>query len=188
MVTKLKILLRAGLGLLGLVWALGLPAHAGNPPIQAPSASSGKTVQTARLGKINVTAMKKLVQTLQQVKVALNTPFTDSAKDVNQMVCLLHTGMHGMRVMGDATLECGTQGWFSMRRSGTQLGLGPQLGGMSEETDAAPTLGHPWHSIRLINYRQLMVLRALLKQLPAPGKGTVMVVDKGGKPVLTVKH
>ncbi len=33
-----------------------------------------------------------------------------------------------------------------------------------------------------------MVLRALLKQLPAPGKGTVMVVDKGGKPVLTVKH
>lgn len=177
MAAQSKTLLRAGLGLLGLVWVLGLPAHAGNPPIQAPSASSGKTAQTAHLGKINVTAMKKLVQTLQQVKVALNRPFTDRPKDVDQMVCHFQAGA----LYGEPSLACGTQGWYSMRRTASQLAW---MTGAA----AVPTLGHPWHRVRQLNYRQLMYLRKLLKALPPPGKGEVVVVDKTGKPILTVKH
>ena len=48
---------------------------------------------------------------------------------------------------------------------------------------AVSTLGHPWHSIRELNPRQLAVLRELLRELPPPGQGLIEVVNDGQAPL-----
>ncbi|MHB8405381.1 MAG: hypothetical protein ACYDCJ_08175 [Gammaproteobacteria bacterium] len=148
----------------------------GNATPPSSSANVNTKSKTTNLGKINVTAMRELIKTLQVVKVALKTPFSDHAADADQVVCRLNTSG------GYGYLDCGTQGWYTMRRDsfGTVLLNGTMI--------PQPTRGHPWHSVCQLNLRQLMNLRALLKKLPAPGKGGVVVVDKNGKAVMTVKE
>ncbi|MDE2345365.1 MAG: hypothetical protein KGL13_02745, partial [Gammaproteobacteria bacterium] len=104
-------------------------------------------------------AMKNMVEALRQVKVALHTPFSDNPKLVDQMVCRFGTNQPGHRTAG--ILECGTQGWYSMRREATQLEL---LTGQA----AVPNRGHPWHGVRILDHTQLLYLRKLLKVLPPP--------------------
>ena len=45
-----------------------------------------------------------------------------------------------------------------------------------------PTLGHPWHIVRLLNHEQLEALRSVLGKLPAPGKGEVEILDEAPAP------
>jgi hypothetical protein len=147
---------------LSTVWADG-PAPA--PPSSAPAAGS-----TAQLGKIDVKGLKVLVETLREVKVAVKRPFGNDPAHFDDMVCRLgdDEGSHISMV-----LECGTQGWFSMRRDQYLFGGGY----------AVVTLGHPWHMIRPLTPRQMKTLRDLLREIPAPGKGDVKVLDDQNVPV-----
>lgn len=140
--------------------------------VAASASTSQAKVTTAELGKVNVKATRQLVQTLQQVKVALKRPFDPSRNLEDAMVCRL---WHG-RMSG--ALECGTEGWFTRRRDDAQRawrGMGP-----------APVIGHPWHSMHPLNYRQMMVFRKLLKEFPPPGS-VVQIVDANGNVLMTIQ-
>lgn len=181
-------------GLLGIVGALPVRVDAVSQSTstvtattRAETPSSGKS-QTANLGKINVTATRELIKTMQVVKVALNQPFSNSGDKADVVVCRIITGHGHLNVqerMG-AVLECGTNSWFTWQRETCNNG------GMA----ACTTGGHgvaaykrkgAWHSMRALNLQQLMALRELLKELPAPGKGDVVVVDKNGKAAMDIK-
>ena len=114
--------------------------------------------------------MEHLLKTLQQVKVALHKPFSDNPKLVDQMVCRFGTNQPGHRSAG--VLECGTQGWYSMRREAMQLAL------MTGQA-AVPARGHPWYSIRMLDHTQLLYLRKLLKVLPPPASDVQVIEDLG---------
>ena len=104
------------------------------------------------------------------MKVALKAPFDNSPKHYDDMVCRIRDN-DGFRAQG-VLLECGTQGWFSMHRSGYHQNMA-----ITDPDNAAITnLGHPWHIIRLLNHEQVDALRSVLGELPAPGKGDVQVV------------
>ncbi|MDE2461218.1 MAG: hypothetical protein KGL98_08205, partial [Gammaproteobacteria bacterium] len=75
-------------------------------------AQPGAKPVTMELGKVNVTAMRRMIETLEQVKVALKRPFDNDPKHVDQMVCRLYPGV----VYVKPILECGNQGWFARRR------------------------------------------------------------------------
>ncbi|MGH8403606.1 MAG: hypothetical protein ACRESO_09425 [Gammaproteobacteria bacterium] len=171
-------------------------ARADAPASNAPTVTTAKNspapateqTQTTRLGKINVTAMKELVKTLQVVKVALHESFSDSASQANVVVCRIVEGHGYLNVqerMG-AVLECGTNSWFTWQRDKCRIG------GMAACTPNGPGAAAykrkgAWHSMRALNLQQLMALRQLLKELPPPGRSDVVVVDKSGKTVTTVK-
>ncbi|MDE1984842.1 MAG: hypothetical protein KGL98_11660 [Gammaproteobacteria bacterium] len=157
---------------------------------QTPALPSAKPV-TMELGKVNVIAMRRMIQTLQQVKVALKRPFDDNPKHVDDMVCRLHPASfrHNQEV-----LECGNEGWFSSRRDITQRALAGgdwqrAANADSEVANDGPSqeYGHPWHAIRALTGTQLMYFRQVLNALPAPGQGMVTVFDKNGKAVMTIK-
>lgn len=140
----------------------------------APAPAAGTTTQ---LGKVEVNSIKPLVETLEQMKVAMTTPFDNDPKHYDVMVCRLKTAID-TRASG-RILECGTQGWFNMQRSiyarEMNVVTDPSMTG-------TPTLGHPWHSERLLNFKQLQALRAVLGKLPQPGKGDVEVVLDDAQP------
>ena len=173
-----------------------------SPTIQTPARNAHTTATTKinpetpviQLGKVNVNAMRVLIQTLQGVKVALKIPFDDNPKHVDEMVCRLHAGV----VDSEPWLECGNQDWFARRRDQTQMGLtagGWSNGGLQmaldantpEMSGASSEYGHPWHTVRFVNRRQIIYFRQILNALPEPGKGNVVVVDAKGKTMLTVK-
>ena len=137
----------------------------------APPAATVKHLDKMKLGTVEVTGLKPLVEALRELKVAVKRPFDNDPAHFDDMVCRFddhplgtHTGM---------LLECGTQGWFSMRRNFYQYG-----GAMQGSEPAVSTLGHPWHSLRALDPGQLAALRELLKQLPPPGQGDVQIVDE----------
>lgn len=154
-------------------------------------AQPGAKPVTMELGRVNVKAMRELVKTMQQVKVALKRPFDNDPKHVDYMVCRLHpvSFRHNQEV-----LECGNEGWFSSRRDITQRAV---AGGNwqraanadSEVGNDGPSqeYGHPWHAIRALTGTQLMYFRQVLNALPAPGQGKVTIFDKNGKAVMTIK-
>jgi len=179
-----------------LILDSGLSAHADNPSSHAPlatvttgpSAASAKRSPSANLGKINVTATRELIKTMQVVKVALNQPFTNSSDKADVVACRIISGHEHMDVqerMG-AVLECGTNSWFTWQRETCNNG-GLTACTMGGPRAAAYKRKGAWHSMRALNLQQLMALRELLKELPAPGKGDVVVVDKDGKAVLAIK-
>ena len=158
------------------VWALDGPAPAAStvPAVTNPAPAQLTKSKDVHLGKVEVTGIKPLVETLQEVKVAVKRPFDNDPAHFDDMVCRLGDAL-GSHIT--TTLECGTQGWFSMRRNSYG---GPTLGAA---TFSSPTLGHPWHMIRALNSHQIMVLRELLKVLPPPGQGQVEVIDDGQAPL-----
>ncbi|HVC37290.1 MAG TPA: hypothetical protein VNF46_02700 [Gammaproteobacteria bacterium] len=180
-----------------LVCLLGLyflkPAHADTLPPDAspatarasPSASPTKAPQSANLGKINVTAEKELIKTLQVVKVALHEPYSDSRAQADVVVCRIIQGHGHLDVeerMG-AVLECGTNSWFTWQRERCQNS--PDLAACAADvSSAAYKRKGAWHSMRALNLKQLGALRQLLNTLPPPGKGQVVVVDKTGKTII----
>ena len=143
-------------------------AIAGAPAAGTRAPAAGTTAQ---LGQIEVNSIKPLVETLEQVKVAMTTPLDNDPKHYDVMVCRLKTSIDSRA--GGRILECGTQGWFNMQRS-------IYAREMNVVTDpsmtSTPTLGHPWHTERLLNFKQLQALRQVLGKLPEPGKGDVEVV------------
>ncbi len=153
-----------------------------------PPSSSAKS-KTTNLGKINVTAMRELVRTLQVVKLALNEPFSSSRAKADTVVCRIITGygyVHVQERMG-AVLECGTNSWFTWKRD-TCHDRYP-VGCISNGPGAAAYKRKgAWHSMHTLNLQQVMAMRTLLKKLPPPGKGEVVVIDKNGKAVMTVKE
>jgi len=176
---------------------------AGNPPqsISTPAGPSGNATppsssanvntksKTTNLGKINVTAMRELIKTLQVVKVALNEPHSTSRDKANVVVCRIITGHGHMAVqerMG-AVLECGTNSWYTWHSDKCRIGSWAACTPNGLPAAAYKRKG-AWHSMHALNFQQLMALRALLSKLPAPGKGGVVVVDKNGKAVMTVKE
>ena len=179
-----------------LVLGTGLSVHADNLSPHAesttvtttPNATSAKESQNANLGNINVTATRELIKTMQVVKVALNQSFSNSSDMADVVVCRIISGHEHMDVqerMG-AVLECGTNSWFTWQRetcrNGGLAACAPNGAGA-----AAYKRKSAWHSMRALNLQQLMALRELLKELPAPGKGDVVVVDKNGKAVMAIK-
>ncbi len=154
----------------------------------SPSAASVEKPQNANLGNINVTATRALIKTMQVVKVALNQPFSNSSDKADAVICRIITGHGHLDVqerMG-AVLECGTNSWFTWQRETCNNGglMACTTGGPGA---AAYKRKGAWHSLRALNLQQLMALRKLLKELPAPGQGEVVVVDKNGKAVLAIK-
>jgi len=156
--------------------------------VSSPSAATAKVPQNADLGNINVTATRELIKTMQVVKVALNQPFSNSSDKADEVVCMIISG-HGyldvQERMG-AVLECGTNSWFTWQRATCKNGglVACTTGGHGA---AAYKRKGAWHSMRTLNLQQLMALRKLLKELPAPGQGDVVLVDKDGKAVLAIK-
>lgn len=170
------------------------PAPARSTQVRAPSATQPASIE---LGKVNVTAMRRMIETLQQVKVALRRPFDDNPKHVNDMVCRLHVDAS---VHSVAHLECGNEGWFSSRRDIVSRALGGGWVNAGQEgmerafaanseagNGPSPEYGHPWHSVRTLTPTQLMYVRQILNALPAPGQGEVTVFDKNGKTVMVIK-
>ncbi|MDE1888123.1 MAG: hypothetical protein KGI32_08305 [Gammaproteobacteria bacterium] len=168
--------------------APGTGSHAQAQPGEKPAA--------VELGKVNVTAMRRMIETLQQVKIALKRPFDHDPKHVDNMVCRLYPGVVNVKPI----LECGNQGWFARRRDQTQGALAGGWrnagdAGMQQALDAnssatnspSSEYGHQWHTVRAINRRQIIYFRQILNALPAPGKGEVIVVDAKGKTMITVK-
>src|SRR5579859_7839010 len=95
------------------VWALEGPAP-GAAAGTAPAASQTGNGKSVHLGKIEVTGVKPLVEFLQEIKVAVKRPFDNDPAHFDDMVCRLGDDQLGSHM--SSTLECGTQGWFSMRR------------------------------------------------------------------------
>ena len=154
-------------GLTGGALAADAPA-----PTTAPAAAS-----TTQLGKLKVTGMRPLVEVLQQMKTAINAPFSNDPAHYDDMVCRLEENS-GFRAQG-MLLDCGTQGWFSMRRGIYHRDMdATEDPGLS----STPTLGHPWHIVRLLNHEQMEALRSVLGKLPAPGKGEVEILDEAPAP------
>ena len=146
-------------------WALDGPAPSAGTT--APASAS----TTAELGEIQVKSIKPLVETLEQMKVAINTPLDNDPKHYDNLVCRLRDPIDG-RATGKI-LDCGTQGWYAMQRTIRERDMN-----LTEDTSltTTSTLGHPWHIERLLNFKQLQALRAVLGKLPEPGKGDVQVV------------
>ncbi len=168
----------AMLWLVAVIFLMPAVSLANTPPSSATAGSSHPVTSNqshnTELGNINVKAMQHLVKALQQVKVALHTPFSDNPRLVDQMVCLLGSNQPGHR--STPILECGTQGWYSMQREATQLVL---LSGQA----SVPDHGHPWHTVRVLNHTQLMYLRQLLKDLPPPATDVQVIEELGRDPV-----
>ena len=112
--------------------------------------------------------------------MALNQPISPSRGNADVVVCMIVTG-HGHTNVEErmgAVLECGTNSWFIDR-------LG-RCGGIDyASTHAVYHRKSAWHTCRTLSFVQRMYLRELLKVLPPPGKGTVVVVDKAGKTIAT---
>ena len=148
------------------------PAATSRSAVTAAPAASTAAGSTAELGKVEVTGTKPLVEILQQMKTAINAPFTNDPKHYDDMVCRIENN-EGFRAQG-VVLDCGTQGYYSMRREIMHRDMQ-----VTEDVAAAgtPTLGHPWHIVRLLNHEQVAALRKVLGKLPEPGKGDVEVLD-----------
>jgi hypothetical protein len=95
---------------MGSAWA-DAPA----PSTTTAPAGINKHLDKIQLGKIEVSGMKPLVETLREVKVAVKRPFDNDPAHFDDMVCRLDD--HGLGTHTGMLLECGTQGWFSMRRN-----------------------------------------------------------------------
>ncbi|MDE2071113.1 MAG: hypothetical protein KGJ04_07630 [Gammaproteobacteria bacterium] len=153
---------------------------------QAPPQSSVKPT-SIELGKVNVKAMRELIRSLEVVKVALKQPFSNDPAQANTVVCRIIQSHGQLRVeerMG-AVLECGTNSWFMWRKDACRnVGLAQCASG---SFGLAFKRQGAWHSLRPLNLRQVMYMRQLLKALPEPGKGDVVVLDAKGKTMMTVK-
>jgi hypothetical protein len=175
--------------------ACGMPARAGNPSTNAASATTAKNpsgastekTQTANLGKINVTALRELVKTLQVVKVALKQPLSSDPAQANTVVCRIITGhghLHVEERMG-AVLKCFSNSWYFWQQDACHnAGIAQCASGLEGSAYKRPGA---WVSDRTLNFQQLMHFRQLLKDLPEPGEGEVVVVDAKGKTLVTIK-
>lgn len=147
----------------------------------------GATPANIELGKVNVKAMRELIRSLEVVKVALKQPFSSDPAQANTVVCRIiqsHGHLQVEERMG-AVLECGTNSWFMWRKDACRnVGLAQCASG---SYGLAFKRQGAWHSMRALNLRQVMYMRKLLKSLPEPGKGNVVVLDAKGKTMMTVK-
>lgn len=152
-----------------LLACFGAPAWA-DAPAAAPSAAT--SVSTLELGNIEAKSLRATVEVLEDMKLAIKRPFDNDPAHYDDMVCLIKDN-DGFRAQG-GVLECGTQGWFNMRRTIYHRDMV-----ITGDPDLVSTtvLGHPWHVERLLNHDQLAALRNVLGLLPAPGKGDVQVVN-----------
>lgn len=164
-------------------WALEGPAAAATgmaPAFTTPALTPLTKSKDVHLGKVEVTGLQPLAAVLQEVKVAVKRPFDNDPAHFDDMVCRLGDNALGSHIT--RTLECGTQGWFAMRRNSFMFGNFMVKGAAV----AVSTLGHPWHTMRELNPRQIAVLRELLRELPPPGQGLVEVVDEGQAPLESI--
>lgn len=170
--------------------------QAASPPAAstaAPAAGTHVQAQTGtkpasvELGKVNVKAMRELIRSLEVVKVALKQPFSSDPAEANTVVCRIiqsHGHLNVQERIG-AVLECGTNSWFTWRKDACRnVGLAQCASG---SYGLAFKRQGAWHSMRPLNLRQVMYMRQLLKTLPKPGKGDVVVLDANGKTMMTVK-
>lgn len=143
----------------------------------APPAATASSGNTAELGQVDVNSIKPLVEVLEQMKTAIDAPYDNSPKHYDDMVCRLRENA-GFRAQG-LILDCGSQGWYAMQRNIRNRDMN-----VVEDTSLSttPTLGHPWHIVRLLNHEQLAALRKVLGKLPEPGKGDVQVILDDGTP------
>ncbi|HEY4128573.1 MAG TPA: hypothetical protein VGN70_11040 [Gammaproteobacteria bacterium] len=160
---------------LSTAWA-DAPAIPASAPVAVSKAAAAAS-DTAQLGEIHVRGLKPMVEVLQQMKTAIDAPFSNDPKHYDDMVCRIEDNS-GYTAQG-AMLDCGTQGWFNMQRGilhrDMDVAADPRLA-------SSPTLGHPWHIVRLLNHEQLAALRSVLAKLPLPGKGEVQIVDDSNHP------
>jgi hypothetical protein len=134
-------------------------------PTATPAPAAGSAMQ---LGKVEVEGLKPLVEVLQQMKTAIDAPFSNDPKHYDDMVCRLEQHLDS-RAQG-LLLDCGTQGWFNMRRTAYHRDMlrNPDL-------TSTPRLGNPWHVLRPLNMEQVAALRQVLGKLPLPGKGDIEI-------------
>ena len=157
--------------LLAVLYVSGAWADAPAAAGVAPAPAGVKHLDKMKLGSVEVTGLKPLVETLRELKVAVKRPFDNDPAHFDEMVCRFDD--HALGTHTGMLLECGSQGWFSMERNAYQYG-----GAMQGSEPAVSALGHPWHTLRLLDPRQMAALRELLKELPPPGQGDVQIVDE----------
>jgi hypothetical protein len=138
-------------------------------PTAAPPAASA-----TELGKVEVQGHKPRLESLQQMKAAIDTPFSNDPKHYDDMVCRLEDNLSS-HVQG-MVLDCGTQGWFGMRRSIYRRDM---MMTPNPDLSSTPPLGHPWHILRALNPEQVTALRKMLGTLPPPEKGDLEVEGDG---------
>ncbi|HKT32924.1 MAG TPA: hypothetical protein VJS89_10635 [Gammaproteobacteria bacterium] len=172
--------------------------QAATPPgatIAAPAPAAGTQAQpppgakpaSTELGEVKVKGMRELIRSLEVVKVALKQPFSSDPAQANTVVCRIITG-HGHPIVEErmgAVLQCGTNSWYLWRKDTCRnTSLAQCASGAPGSAYKRPGA---WVSYRALNFQQLMHMRQLLKELPEPGKGDVVVVDAKGKTMMTVK-
>jgi hypothetical protein len=155
----------ACLCLLAMTTSVAAFADQNSQPPATATTNSVKPVVT-NLNKVQVKGIRQLVHTLQTVKIALKRHFNNDPKRVDEMICEFNDDDRSAPF-----LDCGTQGWYRMRQEATQLSLECRC------DSTAPTLGHPWHSVRYLNHTQIMHLKNLLKKLPAPDSDRKIPVE-----------
>lgn len=157
-------------------WASGLTPAATRA---APVAASTTGIPAHKLGKVEVkgtAAIKAEVRALQTIKVALKKPFSDDPAKAGATVCrIIHRsrGVHVAERMG-AILECGSNSWFTWRRSNCQnegiAACAAQLPTSTYKRKGA------WHKERAISLTQVMQLRKLVATLPPPDSTRTIIV------------
>lgn len=140
------------------------------------SAAASGNHELAPVGVTGVAAVKATIRALQEVKVALTRPISGNPADSNLTVCELerpNRGVHVWERMG-VVLECGSNSWWLYRRDNCQT---QSIADCAEGLPGAAVKPEGmWHSMKLLNSRQVVVLRKLVDTLPPPGSTRPIIV------------
>lgn len=133
---------------------LSLAALADEPATEPPP--------TLQLGTVSVTGERKIMETLQAIKVALHAPFSSDAAHANYVVCRINKSLGEAREY----LDCATNRDFTQRREATQTTImigtyGVPGGGNPLDYFVAAQPNHQLHMPV-----QGAALRALLARVP----------------------
>lgn len=156
--------------------SLPLAAVAGGNVAQNGSSQTQRNDELViHLGKVTVKGEKHIVETLQEIKVALRRPESSDPKLKNVVVCRLtnQTGSHDQQI-----LTCATNAGLAARRNATQLAMAEALSnptGPGSEDSAISELNEMLASQRggiLQAPVNGPAFRALLQKIPLPAATT----------------
>jgi hypothetical protein len=90
----------------------------------ASAAYAADPEPTLQLGTVQVQGNEQIIQTLHAIKLALHTPFSDSAEHADDVVCRVN------KELGDPReyLDCSTNRDYTRRRDATQVEILKSLG------------------------------------------------------------
>ena len=161
------------LRLMAPILLLFLPIAAYAAGTQAKSTRAQSDNLEIHLGDITVHGERKIIATLQAIKVALNQPESSDPKLANTVVCRLHNqiGSHEQQI-----LTCATNLSLAARRDATELSMREALSNPTGpgSTDSAVSELNEMLADQPGNMLHAPVngpaFRALLEKIPLPAK------------------